>query len=212
MTAQRGNLATPMRFSLPGSATAVKFGSLDSDPYMDLAVAAGGRLDIVHGWGRKHSPALESRIERLGAVSGVRGISIGYFMRDRDGRNEIAAAFSDGTVRLLIPDGSRHAPADGEDDPAPGRGSREGDASQATARRSRSPPGVRRRHRAGMSAPSIARGAGGALPQNLLTSAKVSLLDTDDLLVANAGGGFDLVPASVSTGGSQKRRARWRLR
>ena len=70
---KRGNLATPMRFSLPGSATSIEFGSLDPDPYLDLAVAAGGRLSIVHGWGREDSPALGSRIERLGAVAGVRG-------------------------------------------------------------------------------------------------------------------------------------------
>ena len=67
---KRGNLATPMRFSLPGSATSIQFGSLDPDPYLDLAVAAGGRLSIVHGWGRKHSPALASRVERLAARVG----------------------------------------------------------------------------------------------------------------------------------------------
>src|ERR1051325_5626848 len=41
--AKRGLQATPIRFSLPGRATAVQFGALDSDPFMDVAVAAGGR-------------------------------------------------------------------------------------------------------------------------------------------------------------------------
>ena len=191
-----------MRFSLAGSATGLKFGSLDPDPYMDLAVAAGGRLSIVHGWGRKDSPALGSRVERLRAAAGVRGISIGYFMRDRDGRNEIAAALSDGTVRLLVPDGLDTRPPTAKTIQLRGAARVKGTAGQAA--------------RAGVEAslalvecvglgcrPSIARGAGGALPQNLLTSAKVSLLDTDDLLVAKAGGGLDLVPASVSTSGSR---------
>ena len=91
---KRGNFATPMRFSLPGSATSIEVRIARSDPYLDLAVAAGGRLSIVHGWGCAHSPALGTRIERLAAAAGVRALSIAYFMRDRDGRNEIAAAFS----------------------------------------------------------------------------------------------------------------------
>ena len=191
-----------MRFSLAGSATAVRFGSLDSDPYMDLAVAAGGRLDIVHGWGRKDSPALESRIERLGSVSGVRGISIGYFLRDRDGRNEIAAAFSDGAVRMLIPDGLDTRPPTARTIQL--RAAARVKATRVKRQETESKPAWRSSTSSGWDVgPSIARGAGGALPQNLLTSAKLSLLDTDDLLVANAGGGFDLVPASVSTGDSR---------
>jgi hypothetical protein len=101
-SAARGLRARPLRFSLPGRATAIQFGGLDADPFMDVAVAADGRLEIVHGWGRKRSPEVASRVERVG-VSGVRGISIGHFLRDRGGLNEIAAALGDGTVRLVIP-------------------------------------------------------------------------------------------------------------
>ena len=200
---KRGNLARPMRFSLPGSATSMEFGSLDPDPYLDLAVAAGGRLSIVHGWGRADSPALGSRIERLAAVAGVRALSIGYFMRDRDGRNEIAAAFSDGTVRLLIPDDLDTRPATAKTIQL--RAAARAKATRVKRQEAESKPAWRSSTSSGWDVgPSIARGAGGALPQNLLTSAKVSLLDTDDLLVASAAGGFDLVPASVSNGGSQK--------
>src|SRR6185436_3717174 len=200
---RRGKLAAPMRFSLPGSATSIEFGSLDPDPYPDLAVAAGGRLGIMHGWGRRHSPALSSRVERVPHVSGVRAISIGYFMRDRDGRNEIAAAFSDGTVRLLIPE-------DLDTRPPPARTIQRGAGARVKGARvkqqeAEAEPAWRSSKSAGWDVgPPVARGAGGTLPQHLLTSEKISLLDTDDLLVAKAAGGFDLVPAAVPAGGSRK--------
>ena len=136
-------------------------------------------------------------------MAGVRALSIGYFMRDRDGRNEIAAAFSDGTVRLLIPDDLDTRPPTAKTIQL--RAAARAKATRVKRRETESKPAWRSSTSSGWDVgPSIARGAGGALPQNLLTSAKISLLDTDDLLVAKAGGGFDLVPARVSNGGSQK--------
>src|SRR5829696_4653635 len=48
-----GLRAKPMRFALAARPAAVQFGALDADPFMDVAVAAGGGVAIVHGWGRK---------------------------------------------------------------------------------------------------------------------------------------------------------------
>ena len=197
-----GKLARPMRLSLPGAATAIRFGSLDSDAYADLAVAAGGRVEIVHGWGRKQSPALASRVERVAHVSGVRAISIGYFIRNRDGRSQIAAAFSDGAVRLLIPRNLDTRPLRGK--AFRGRAATRLRASRARrnvesqpAWHSSTAPGWR----AGR---TIARGATGASAQNLLTTGKLSLLDTDDLLVKKDGHGVELVRPGDSKGASQK--------
>src|SRR5437867_4436565 len=75
-----GVTATPMEFSLANEATAVQFGGMDTDPFMDIAVAAGNEIDILHGWGRKFSPALESRIERVTAPSEIKGMAVGRFI------------------------------------------------------------------------------------------------------------------------------------
>ncbi len=192
--AAAGKPAKPMRFPLPGSATALRFGSLDPDPYMDLAVAAGGRVEIVHGWGREHSPSLESRVERLAKVSGVRGLSIGYFLRDRAGRNEIAAAFSDGTVRLLTPNELDTRPPTAKTIRL--RAAARANARRVKPRETESQPAWRSSTASGWDlGQAVARGAGGALPQNLLTNARVSAQDTEDLLVADGVRGLELVRA-----------------
>ena len=105
-------------------------------------------------------------------------------------------------MRLLIPDGLDTRPPTTEAINL--RAAARAKAKRVKRREAESQPAWRSSSASGwdLGAP-IARGAGGALPQDLLTSAKVSLLDTEDLLVANAGGGFDLVPARVSTSGSR---------
>jgi hypothetical protein len=188
-------LSRAMRLPIPGDATAIRFGSLDTDPYMDIAVAAGGRVEIVHGWGRNAPSDIRARVERLGRVAGVHAISIGRFIRDRAGRNEIAAAFGAGTVRLLIPDAI-------DTRPPTAKLMRLQAASRVRALRSprrldiHRAPAWRPVKRAGWHVGRrIGHATPGALPQNLLTTAKVSLLDTDDLLIANSARGLDVVRA-----------------
>jgi hypothetical protein len=103
--AEGGLTATPMEFPLVNEATAVQFGGMDTDPFMDIAVAAGNEIDILHGWGRKFSPALETRVERVSAPSEVVGMAIGRYLWDRQARQEIAVLSGDGTVSILQPEG-----------------------------------------------------------------------------------------------------------
>src|SRR5207253_1346297 len=98
----RGSLSgEAMSFTLPAEASAVEFGALDNDPFMDLAVAAGSEIELVHGWGRKSSPSLESRVERLSTSFNVQGMALGNFIWDRNNRTEIAALGEDGTINLI---------------------------------------------------------------------------------------------------------------
>ena len=53
------------QYQLSAPASAIEFGGLDDDPYMDVAVAAGSEVLVVHGWGRKEQVAPESRVERF---------------------------------------------------------------------------------------------------------------------------------------------------
>ncbi len=68
---------------------------------MDVAVAAGSEVLVVHGWGRKEQVATESRVERVNVGPGVRGLALGEFTWDRQGRSEIAALTYDGTVHIV---------------------------------------------------------------------------------------------------------------
>jgi predicted outer membrane repeat protein len=89
------------QYRLDAPASGIEFGSLDDDPFTDVAVAAGSGINVVHGWGRKEQVAAESRLERVNVGPGVRGLALGQFTWDREGRSEIAALTSDGTVRII---------------------------------------------------------------------------------------------------------------
>ena len=65
-------------------ASAIEFGGLDDDPFMDVAVAAGSEILVVHGWGRKEQVAAASREERFNVGAGLRGLAVGEFAWDRD--------------------------------------------------------------------------------------------------------------------------------
>src|SRR5215216_1882214 len=89
------------QYQLSEPASAIEFGGLDDDPFMDVTVAAGSEVLVVHGWGRKEQVAPESRVERVNVGTGVRGLALGQFTWDRQGRSEIAALTSDGTVHIV---------------------------------------------------------------------------------------------------------------
>ena len=90
-----------MEYQLAEPASAIEFGGLDDDPFLDVAVAAGKEITIVHGWGRKVEVAPAAQVEHVSLKSNVRGLALGQFVWDRQGRIEVAALTEDGTVQLL---------------------------------------------------------------------------------------------------------------
>ena len=90
-----------VQYQLSQPASGIELGGLDDDPFMDVAVASGGEVLVVHGWGRKEQVATDSRMERFNVGAGVRGLALGQFTWDRQGRNEIAALTSEGTVHIV---------------------------------------------------------------------------------------------------------------
>jgi hypothetical protein len=90
-----------LQYQLSAPASAIEFGGLDDDPFLDVAVAAGSEVDIIHGWGRDRSAAFKSRVERINLENNARGLAIGEFVWDREGRSEIAALTDDGSVHIL---------------------------------------------------------------------------------------------------------------
>ncbi|HKR58207.1 MAG TPA: VCBS repeat-containing protein, partial [Pyrinomonadaceae bacterium] len=93
--------STPYRFPLRSRAAALEFGELDSDPFMDLAIATGTEIQIVHGWGRKTSVNPELQVERIPLGYTPQGLAIDNFTWDRNGTREIAVLVEDSSVRLL---------------------------------------------------------------------------------------------------------------
>jgi CSLREA domain-containing protein len=91
----------PFRYPLSARAVALEFGELDSDPFMDLAVADGSEIDIVHGWGRKVETNPSTQVERIKLAYAPQSIAVDNFTWDRDGTREIAALAEDGSVRML---------------------------------------------------------------------------------------------------------------
>ena len=96
---------SPMQFSLASEASVIRFGGIDDDAFIDAVVGTDGDLTIIHGWGRKQAPALDSRIEHISAAANIRGLSLGHYIWDREGRLEIAALSADGTLQLIEREG-----------------------------------------------------------------------------------------------------------
>src|SRR4051812_32321981 len=93
--ARGGLTASPMQFLLTSEASVIRLDGMDDDPFMDAIVGTGDGVLVIHGWGRKESPELSSRVERVSAESDVRGLSLGHYLWDREGRLEIAALSAD---------------------------------------------------------------------------------------------------------------------
>ena len=89
------------QYPLSAPPSAIELGMLDDDPFMDVATAAGNEVVVVHGWGRKEEVAAASREERIPVSSGLRGLALGEFSWDRQGRTEIAALSADGKVHIV---------------------------------------------------------------------------------------------------------------
>ncbi|HEY3037530.1 MAG TPA: VCBS repeat-containing protein, partial [Pyrinomonadaceae bacterium] len=96
-----GVTGEPMRLALASPATALEFGEMDDSPFMGLAIATGSEIDLIHGWGRKQTPQLESRVERIDTGMNVRGLASGFFMWSREGSNQLAALGDDCTIRIF---------------------------------------------------------------------------------------------------------------
>jgi hypothetical protein len=88
-------------YFMPTQLLSVEFGEMDDDPFMDLAVLLEQEIYLVHGWGRKTAPTPESRLERVRAHADARGMALGHFIWDREGRKEIATLAADGTATML---------------------------------------------------------------------------------------------------------------
>jgi hypothetical protein len=96
-----GVTGEPMHLALTSPATALEFGEMDDSPFMGLAIATGSEINVIHGWGRKQSPQLESRVEKLDTGMNVRGLASGFFIWSREGSNQLAALGDDGTIRIF---------------------------------------------------------------------------------------------------------------
>jgi len=105
-----GLAGEPMSFQLNAPATAIEIAALDNDSFMDVAVAAGSEVNIIHGWGRKVEVDLKSRVERISLNSNARDLALGFFLWNRAGSNQIAVLSDGGTLTVLDRAGSDTRP------------------------------------------------------------------------------------------------------
>ncbi|MBI3952270.1 MAG: hypothetical protein HY314_17610 [Acidobacteria bacterium] len=98
----------PEIFSLPTETTALALGQLDESVEMDLAVAAGSDLLIVHGRDRSNcglriaACGLEKpQSDQLSFPFTIISLALGDFVWDREHQTEIALLADDGAVRVL---------------------------------------------------------------------------------------------------------------
>ena len=99
-------LAAPETISLPSESKSIAIGQLDDDFPVDIAVAAGRELLIVHGRNRSHSTIEGNRLDaqppgvtRLAVASQIAALAVGDFTGDF--RHEIALLSNDGMCRVF---------------------------------------------------------------------------------------------------------------
>ena len=94
--------AEPEVFATSAAVSGLAFGQLDDDYPLDLAVAAGSELLIVHG--RDRAEAAPAAVERFTLPYAVIALAAGDFVPEEAGyRLEAALLSDDGTVHLLNP-------------------------------------------------------------------------------------------------------------
>src|SRR5882762_2077292 len=98
---------TPTISPLPAEAKALVLGSFDDDPYVDLGVASGNNIIIVHGQ-KPAAPVsdgqrieLQSRMEQIDLGFSARELVAGNFIADSTGRAELVALSDNGALHLL---------------------------------------------------------------------------------------------------------------
>ncbi len=99
--ASGGLTGHPMKYSLSAEATALAFDTLDNDEFLDLAVAAGDEVIILHGQDQTVNKGFGSRAEHINVGFNVRSLALGSFIWNRDNKRSMALLTEDGTVHLL---------------------------------------------------------------------------------------------------------------
>lgn len=102
--AKTGIFASPARYELPASAQAVVLADMDGTMWKDAAILAGGDVFILHGRnqndGVESAKSAASRLERIDLPFAARAMTVGEFIWDRDGRNELALLRDDGSIAI----------------------------------------------------------------------------------------------------------------
>jgi|GEM_PF-1046362 len=96
-----GVLGAPQVYQVPDRVNSLSLGRLDDDPFADAAVVTGNGLEIIHGGEEVDSKTAQSRIERIDTGFNVRQASVGDFVKDRNGSQEIALLSDDGGIQLI---------------------------------------------------------------------------------------------------------------
>lgn len=98
--------ADPETINLPAESKSIAIGQLDNDFPVDIAVAAGRELLIVHGRNRSHSTIEGNRLDaqaplvtRFTVASQIAALAVGDFTGDF--RHEIALLSNDGMCRVF---------------------------------------------------------------------------------------------------------------
>jgi CSLREA domain-containing protein len=96
----------PLRYALPQAARSVVLGQLDDSPWADAAIlGADGGVFVLHGRnqrvGRESAKGAAARLERVPAGFAAKAISIGDYIWDRSGGQELALLREDGAAVFL---------------------------------------------------------------------------------------------------------------
>ena len=87
-------------YPMSAAVTQLAIGNLDDSLMGDVAILAGGKVSILHGYNQREGVPSFSGLEELAVGSAIESLALGNFIWDRDGKTELALLQADGTLAI----------------------------------------------------------------------------------------------------------------
>jgi len=90
----------PLDYPVPAVVTQLAIGNLDDSLMGDVAILAGGKVSILHGYDQREGVPAFSRLEALEVGAAIQSLALGNFIWEREGKTELALLQADGTLAI----------------------------------------------------------------------------------------------------------------
>jgi len=90
----------PLDYPVPAAVTQLAIGNLDDSLMGDVAILAGGKVSILHGYNQREGVPGFSRLQALDVGAAIQSFALGNFIWDREGKTELALLQADGALAI----------------------------------------------------------------------------------------------------------------
>ncbi|MEO8673050.1 MAG: Calx-beta domain-containing protein [Tahibacter sp.] len=92
----------PLDYPVAAAVTQLAVGNLDDSMMGAVAILAGGKVSILHGYNQQEGVPGFSRLQAVDSAPEIQSFALGNFTWDREGRTELALLQADGTLAIVV--------------------------------------------------------------------------------------------------------------